>query len=66
MREPNEKPTLCLLGEDGNAFAIMGRAKAALRLAGADGEYIGQYVTEAVQGDYDHFLRVTMEYVNVQ
>ena len=31
MKGPLTKPTLKLSGEDGNAFAIMGRVKQALR-----------------------------------
>ena len=66
MKEPNEKPTVKLVGEDGNAFVIMGRTARALRQAGADKEYIEQYHNEAMSGDYDNLLRVTMQYVNVK
>lgn len=65
MKAP-EKPTVKLAGEDGNAFAIMGRVSQALRKAGADKEYIDKYQEEAMSGDYDHLLAVTMEYVNVK
>ena len=40
MKEPSIKPTVNLIGDDGNAFSIMGRVKNALRCAGADQEYI--------------------------
>ena len=60
------KTTVKLIGEDGNAFAIMGRVKKALMLAGADQEYIDKYLKEATSGDYDHLLAVSMEYVNVE
>ncbi len=55
-----------LSGEDGNAFAIMGRVKTALRRAGADQEYIDRYLSEATSRDYDHLLVVSMGYVDVE
>ena len=65
MKEPLTKPTVKLIGQDGNAFAIMGRVKQALRRAGADKEYIDKYLSEATAGDYNHLLAVSMEYVDV-
>ncbi len=65
MKEPLTKPTVKLIGQDGNAFAIMGRVKQALRHAGADKEYIDKYLSEATSGDYNHLLAVSMEYVDV-
>jgi ribosomal protein S9 len=55
-----------LTGEDGNAFAIMGAVTRALRQAGAPREEIAQYTTEAMSGDYNNLLRVSMEWVNVE
>ena len=66
MKGPLIKPTVKLTGEDGKAFAIMGRVKQALRRAGADQEYIDKYLGEATSGNYDHLLVVSMEYVNVE
>jgi len=66
MKAPSSKPTVKLIGQDGNAFAIMGRIKQALKGAGADKEYIDKYISEATSGDYDHLLAVSMEYVNVE
>jgi len=60
------KSTVKLVGEDGNAFSIMGRVKKALMRAGADQEYIDRYFSEATSGDYDHLLVVSMGYVNVE
>ena len=51
-----------LVGEDGNAFAIMGRVRRALIKAGHK-DLAEQYIKEATSGDYDHLLAVTMEYV---
>ncbi len=65
MKGPLTKPTVKLIGRDGNAFAIMGRVKKALRRSGADQEYIDQYLSDATSGDYNHLLVVSMEYVDV-
>jgi hypothetical protein len=53
-----------LVGEDGNAFAIMGRVAAALRKAG-HADAVRAYTYEAMSGDYDNLLRVTMQTVSV-
>ena len=65
MKRPLTKPTVKLIGEDGNAFSIMGRVKKALKQAGADQEYIDKYLGEATSGDYDYLLSVSMKYVDV-
>ncbi len=66
MKGPLSKPTVKLVGEDGNAFSIMGRVKQSLRRAGADKEYIDKYLKEATVGDYDHLLVASMNYVDVE
>ena len=67
-QEPNEPhhPDICvqLTGEDGNAFAILGRTTRALRHAGLDQDEIDQYYAEATSGDYDHLLQTTMRWVD--
>ena len=65
MKGPDKTPEVKLIGEDGNAFAILGSVTKALRKAGADKEYIDKYLNEATAGDYNHVLGVTMEYVDV-
>jgi len=60
MKAPSSKPTVKLIGQDGNAFSVMGNVKRALKRAGADKEYIDQY------GDYNHLLTVSVKYVNVE
>lgn len=57
------KPTLKLLGEDGNAFAILGKASRVARENKMDWEKIK---TEAMSGDYDHVLQTMMEYFDVE
>jgi len=55
-----------LTGEDGNAFAILGRTTAALRRAGVPPDEIDAYLAEATSGDYDHLLATTMGWVDWQ
>ena len=61
-------PDICvqLTGEDGNAFAILGRTTHALREAGLDKDEIDQYYAEATAGDYDHLLQTTMRWVDCE
>lgn len=54
-----------LIGQDGNAFAVMGAVQRALRKAGAPKEEINQYLKDAMSGDYDNLLRTTMDWVEV-
>lgn len=56
--------TVKLLGESGNAFMILGLVSRELRRAG-HAEAVDAYMNEAMDGDYNHLLRVTMETVNV-
>jgi len=52
-----------LVGEDGNAFSIMGRVTKALRKAGVAQNEIDAYREEATSGDYDNLLQTTMRWV---
>lgn len=56
------KPSVDLVGEDGNAFAIMGRVQRALRQAGNDDFTVMQYCEQATAGDYNHLLQVTLAF----
>jgi hypothetical protein len=58
--------TVKLVGNDGNAFAIMGAVTKALRKAGATQDEIQEYMTESMSGDYDNLLRTAMKWVNVE
>ena len=49
-----------LSGEDGNAFAILGRVRRAMRCAGLPNTEIDAFSHEATSGDYDHLLRTAM------
>ena len=60
-----EKPKLQLTSCDGNAFAVLGKAKAAASKAGWDKETAGSFMNEAMSGDYDHLLKTCMKYFEV-
>lgn len=53
-----------LVGEDGNAFAILGRVQHALRRAGVDKAEVDRFHTEATSGDYDNLLRTVLAWVS--
>lgn len=57
-----EKPLVRLVGEDGNAYSIMGRVARALRNSGYTQEEIDQFRKEAMSGDYDNLLRVALKW----
>jgi len=54
-----------LSGSDGNAFAVLGKVRKALRRADVPKEEIEQFTKEATGGDYNHLLGVCMEWVDV-
>lgn len=54
-----------LIGQDGNAGAIVGRVVRALQRNGVGKEEIAAFREEAYSGDYDNLLRTCMEWVNV-
>jgi hypothetical protein len=62
----NTKPKLALIEEDGNAFAILGRAREVARKAGWDKTQIDKFMGEAASGDYDHLLQTCMKYFEVK
>ena len=46
-----------LTGEDGNAFAIIGKVRRAIKEAGATPEQLEEFTTQATSGDYMNVLR---------
>ncbi len=62
---PKTKIVVELVGEDGNAFAIIGRVSKALK-RGGHGDLVNEFTKEAMSGDYDHLLQTAMEYVEVE
>lgn len=58
--------TVKLLGEDGNAFFILGAVMKAMRRAKVSEEDITKFREEATSGNYDHLLQTVMSYVNIE
>ena len=54
-----------LIGEDGNAFALIGRCVKAARRGDVPREEIDLFKREAMSGDYDHLLQTCMEWWDV-
>ena len=53
-----------MVGEDGNAFACLGRCRQALRRAGKL-ELWNEFNAEATSGDYNHLLSTIMDWFDV-
>jgi hypothetical protein len=51
-----------LIGEDGNAFFIIGAVSQALKRNGYE-SLVDEYQEKAMSGDYSHLLSVTNDYV---
>lgn len=64
IRHPNI--TVQLTGTDGNAFAVIGKVRAALRKANVPAAEIEEFTTEATSGDYDNVLVTAMRWVHVR
>ena len=58
-----EKPKLKLLGNNGNAFMILGLAQKVALKNNMDWNKIE---SEAILGDYDHLLQTMMKYFEVE
>jgi hypothetical protein len=57
-----EKPVLKILGTDGNAFALLGKARRVAMQNKMDWDAIQK---EATSGDYDHLLQTLMKHFEV-
>ena len=57
------KPVLELTGSDGNAFAVLGKARRIAQRNNMDWDSIKK---EAMAGDYDHLLQTLMKYFDVE
>lgn len=61
-----EKPVCKLVGEDGNAFVIIGRVTNTLKKAGLK-ERAKEFSEKAIESEsYDKLLQLCMEYVEVE
>lgn len=62
-RAQDKLPFVKLVGEDGNAFAIMGRVMGALRKEGL-GHLATEFQQKATSGDYNNLLAQAMIYTS--
>ena len=54
-----------LTGQDGNAFAIIGKVSKAFRKEGVSKEEIDKFQAEATSGDYNNVLQTCMKWVEI-
>lgn len=54
-----------MVGEDGNAYAILARVKRIMRRAGLEDSEWDKFLKEATCGDYDNLLRTVMLWFSV-
>ena len=59
------KPTVKLIGQDGNVFQIIGETVKAAKKAGWSMAKIEKFKRELMSGDYNNVLRVVQEYFDV-
>ncbi len=64
--QDEKRPRVELLGQDGNAFNIMGLCHKAARKAGWTKEKIEAVMKEMKSGDYDHLLQVALTHFDVR
>lgn len=60
-----KKPSVKLAGEDGNAFAILGRTRKAMREVGWTKAEVSEFTDEAMSADYDELIRTVCKYCKV-
>ena len=60
----DSRPKVKLIGEDGNAFYIIGKVSRALKDAGMP-DKAEEFLKEATSGDYNHLLATCDKYVIV-
>lgn len=58
----NKKVTLNLVGQDGNAFSLMGVFSRQARREGWTKEEIDSVIKECTSGDYDHLLATLIDH----
>lgn len=60
-----DKPGVTLIGESGNAFAVIGKCMTALKEETTI-EIAKQFQSEAMSGDYDHVLQTATKYCDIE
>jgi len=64
---PKTNVTVKLIGTDGNAFSVIGAVSGALRKSKDHKSQVAAFQQEAMAADdYDHMLRICMEWVNIK
>ncbi len=59
------KPTVKLIGQDGNAFGILGECLKSAKRAGWSKDQIDAFKTEAMSGDYENVIATACKYFEV-
>ena len=54
-----------LTGNDGNAYAVLGNVRRAMRRAKVETPEIEKFMKEAMSGDYNNLLQTCMRWVTV-
>jgi hypothetical protein len=54
-----------LVGQDGNAFSVLGAVTRAMRRGGVPQAEISEFMEEATAGSNDHLLQTCMRWVSV-
>ncbi len=57
--------TVQLTGTDGNAFAVLGAVRSAMRGSGVPAVIIAEFFDDATSGDYDNLMQAVMRWVEV-
>jgi hypothetical protein len=60
-----KRPYVELVGRDGNAFAILGRTREAMREVGWTKAEIAEFTDKAMSGDYSALLGTVCDYCEV-
>ena len=63
--EPNKKPKVKLIGEDGNIFHVLGECTKVLLDHNYDDDYIKDFTDKCMRGDYDQALATIQQYFEV-
>jgi hypothetical protein len=64
--KPKYDISVQLIGENGNAFNIIGKVRKEMKRNGVPNDEIDLFINEAMSGDYNNLLRTCMKYVNVE
>ncbi|WP_210879921.1 hypothetical protein [Roseovarius autotrophicus] len=66
MASKHPEIIVTLTGQDGNAFAVLGRCREAAKEAGLSDDEIAAFLDEAMAGDYDHLLQTAMRWFEIR